>query len=154
MEKEIKIDISSREDLLEKYNESKVCKDVIAYLVKEAMLVDKETTIKIVVNKDSAVLNSDCIELIKNGLKDEYKRSMAKQHSDNVKQIYFSIIGVFLIFLATILKNVGILKDVILVVGGVPIWETIRIELFPDAQGRVKRRVLRKLMQSEIVERI
>ena len=56
MEKEIKIDIANRDNLLEKYNESKVCKDVIEYLVKEAMLVDKETTIKIVVNKDSAVL--------------------------------------------------------------------------------------------------
>ena len=48
MEKEIKIDIASREDLLEKYNENKVCIDVIEYLVKEAMLVDKEENIKIV----------------------------------------------------------------------------------------------------------
>lgn len=154
MGKEIKIDIKSREDLLEKYNENKICNAVIEYIVKEAMLVDKEESIKIVVNKDSAVLNADCKELIKNGLKDEYKRSMTKQHDNNVKQIYFFIIGFFLIFLATLLKDVGILKEVILVVGGVPIWETIRIELFPDAQGRVKRRVLRKLMQSEIVERI
>ena len=75
MEKEIKVDISSREDLLEKYNENKVCRDVIEYLVKEAMLVGKEENIKIVVNKDSSVLNSNCKELIKNGLKDEYKRS-------------------------------------------------------------------------------
>ena len=154
MEKEIKIDISSREELLEKYNQSKICRDVIEYLVKEAMLANKEEKIKIVVNKDSAVLVENCKELIKNGLKDEYKRSIAKQHDNNVKQIYFSIIGIILIFMATILKDVGILKDVILVVGGVPIWETIRMELFPDAQGRVKRRVLRKLINSEIVERI
>ena len=154
MEKEIKIDISSREELLEKYNQSKICRDVIEYLVKEAMLANKEEKIKIVVNKDSAVLVENCKELIKNGLKDEYKRSIAKQHDNNVKQIYFSIIGIILIFMATILKDVGILKDVILVVAGVPIWETIRMELFPDAQGRVKRRVLRKLIHSEIVERI
>ena len=60
MEKEIKIDITNRANLLEKYNESKVCKDVIEYLLKEAMFVDKETNIKIVVNKNGAVLNSDC----------------------------------------------------------------------------------------------
>lgn len=154
MEKEIKIDIANRDDLLEKYNENKVCKDVIEYLVKEAMLVSKEENIKIVVNKDSAVLNADCKELIKNGLKDEYKRSMAKQHSDNVKQIYFFIIGVLLIFISTFFKEQGLLREVILIIGWVPIWEMVRIELLPDAQGRVKRRVLRKLMHSEIVERI
>ena len=154
MEKEIKIDIACREDLLEKYNESKVCKDVVEYLVKEAMLVDKETSIKIVVNKDSAVLNSDCKELIKNGLKDEYKRSMARQHDNNVKQTYFFIIGIIIIFISTLFKEQGLLKEVLLIIGWVPIWEMVRIELLPDAQGRVKRRILRKLMHSEIVERI
>ena len=154
MEKEIKIDIATREDLLEKYNESKVCKEVIEYLIKEAMLVDKENIIKIVVNKDSAVLNEDCKELIKTGLKDEYKRSMSKQHDNNVKQIYFFIMGFLLIFLSTFFKEQGILREIILIIGWVPIWEMVRIELFPDARERVKRRVLRKLMHSEIVERI
>ena len=154
MEKEIKIDISSREHLLEKYNENKVCRDVIEYLVKEAMLVDKETNIKIVVNKDSAAINADCKELIKKGLKDEYERSISKNHSDNVKQIYFFIIGVLLIFMSTFFKEQGLIREVILIIGWVPIWEMVRTELLPDAQGRVKRRVLRKLMHSEIVERI
>ena len=153
MEKEIKIDIVSREDLLERYNENKISNNVIEYLVKEAMLVNKEESIKIVVNKDSAVLNFDCKELIKSGLKDEYKRSMNKQHDNNVKQIYFFIIGILLIFLSTTIKE-EILKEVLLICGWVPIWEMFKIELFPDAQGRVKRRVLRRLMHSEIVERI
>lgn len=154
MEKEIKIDIANREDLLEKYNENKVCRDVIEYLVKEAMLVDKEEKIKIIVNKNNAVLNSDCKELIKSGLKDEYKRSMNKQQDNNIKQLYFFFAGVFLIFLSTLFKEQLILREVILIIGWVPIWEMVRIELIPDAQGRVKRRVLRKLMHSEIVERI
>ena len=154
MVKEIKIDIASRKDLLEKYNESKVCKDVIEYLVKEAMLVGKEEEIKIVVNKDSAVLNENCKELIKNGLKDEYKRSMEKQHTDNVRQIYFFIIGVLIIFISTFFKEQGILREVLLIIGWVPIWEMVRIELFPDAQGRTKRRVIKRLLKSEIVERI
>ena len=154
MEKEIKIDIASREDLLEKYNESKVCKDVIEYLVKEAMLVDKETNIKIIVNKETAVLNTNCKELIKNGLKDEYERSLEKNHSNNVKQIYFFIIGVLLIFMSTFFKEQGLIREVILIIGWVPIWEMVRTELLPDAQGRGKRRILRKLMHSEIVERI
>lgn len=79
---------------------------------------------------------------------------MAKQHYDNVKQIYFFIIGVLLIFISTFFKEQGLLREVILIIGWVPIWEMVRIELLPDAQGRVKRRVLRKLMHSEIVERI
>lgn len=153
MEKEIKIDITSKDDLLEKYNEDKISRDVIEYLIKEAMLVEKEEKIKVVINKSSTVLSQDCKELIKNGLKDEYKRSMNKQHDNNVKQIYFLILGILLIFVSTLIKE-QILKEVLLIAGWVPIWEMVRIEIFPDVAGRVKRRIIKKLLHSEIVERI
>ena len=47
MEKEIKVDISSRDELLEKYNDSKISRDVVEYIIKEAMIIDKNEKIKI-----------------------------------------------------------------------------------------------------------
>lgn len=154
MKKEIKIDISSREELLEKYNDSKVCRDVVEYLIKEAMLIDKGEKIKVIINKDSAVINENCKELIINGLKDEYKRSLERQHDNNIKQIYFLLLGITLLFLSMLIKQPGVWKEILLISGWVPIWEMVKIELFPDVQGRIKRRIINKLLKSEIVERI
>ena len=148
MEKEIKVDISSREELLERYNDSKVCRDVVEYIIKEAMLVEKNKKIKIVVNKDNAVINENCKELIINGLRDEYKRSLERQHDNNIKQIYFLIMGSILIYLSFKIKNVQVWREILLISGWVPIWEMVKIELFPDVEGRIKRRIINKLLKS------
>lgn len=154
MGKEIKIDIVNKKDLLEKYNENKVSRDVIEYLIKEAMLAEKEDKIEIIVNKDKEILSEDCKELIKNGLKDEYKRSLETEHDNNIKQLYFLILGIILLFFSTQIKEDGIWKEILLISGWVPIWEMVKIELFPDVQGRIKRRYIKKLLKSEIIERI
>jgi len=39
-----------------------------------------------------------------------------------------------------------------LISGWVPIWETIEIELFPDAEGKLKRKIIKQLLNCEIVE--
>ena len=153
MEKEIIIDITNSNELLEKYNKNKVCKDVIEYLVKEAMILDNEAKIKIIVHKDSELLDFDCKELIKNGLKDEYKRNITKHHDNNIKQIYFLILGVLIIYISSFFKGQALLREIILIIGWVPIWEMARIELIPDVQGRIKRKILKKLIyNSEISE--
>ena len=153
MKREIKIDIDERDDLLEKFNENKISRDVIEYIIKEAMLVEKNDEIQIVVNKDKSILSEDCKKLIKAGLKDEYKRSLETQHDNNIKQLYFLIIGIILLFFSTQIRQEGIWKEILLISGWVPIWEMVKIELFPDVQARIKRRYIKKLLKSEIIER-
>ena len=152
MEKEIKIDIVDKSDLLEKYNENKVSRDLIEYIIKEAMLINKEDKINIIVNKDKTI-EEDCKMLTINGLKDEYKRSIEKQHDNNIKQIYLLILGIILLFLSTLIKDEGIWKEILLISGWVPIWEMVKIEIFPDVEGRIKRRIIKKILKSEIIEK-
>ena len=154
MENNIKIDIVNKSNLLEKYNENKISRDVIEYLIKEAMLIDRNEKAKIIINKDRSLFEHNCKELIKVGLKDEYKRSIEKQHDNNIKQLYLFILGVILLFLSTIIKEEGIWKEILLISGWVPIWEIVKIEIFPDVEGRIKRKIIKKLLKSEIVERI
>ena len=154
MSKEIKIDIVNRNDLLEKYDENKISRDVIEYLIKESMLVNKQEKIEIIINKDKSILTEDCNDLIKKGLKDEYKRSIEIQHDNNIKQIYFLILGIILLFLSTQIQENGIWKEILLISGWVPIWEMVKIELFPDVQGRIRRRFIKKLLKSNIIEKI
>ena len=151
MENNIKIDIANKSVLLEKYNESKVSRNVIKYLIKEAMLVDKKEDIKIIINKNS-IIEEDCKKLIIEGLKDEFNRSKEKYHADNIKQIYLLILGIILLFLSTLIKENSIWREILLISGWVPIWEMVKIEIFPDVQGRIKRRVIKKLLQCKIIE--
>ena len=154
MKKEIKIDIEDRDDLLEKFNENKVSREVIDYIIREAMIIEKDKEIEIVINKGKAIVAEECKELIKKGLKDEYKRSLEIQRENNIKQLYFLVLGAILLFLSIKIKQVGILKEILLISGWVPIWEMVKIELFPDVQERIKRKCINRLLKSEIIERI
>ena len=58
-------------------------------------------------------------------------------------------------YISTFFRGQALLGEIILIIGWVPIWEMARIELLPDVQGRIKRKILRKLIyHSEIIERI
>ena len=154
MKKEIRIDIEDRDDLLEKFNENKVSREIIDYIIREAMIIEKYKEIEIIINKGKAIIAEECKELIKIGLKEEYKRSLEIQHENNIKQIYFFIIGIILLFFSIQMQQNGIWKEILLISGWVPIWEMVRIELFPDVQGRIKRKNIKRLLKSEIIERI
>ena len=153
MKKEIKVYIKDSEELLEKYNDNKISKDIIEYIISEAMLLNKEDNIDIIINKDKSVFSVECTDLKIEGLKDEYKRSLKVQHDNNMKQIYFFILGMILLFLSTQLKADSVWREIIVISGWVPIWEMVKIELFPDVQGRIKRKIINKLLKSNIIEK-
>lgn len=150
MEKNIEIDIVNKSNLLEKYNKNKASRSLIEYIIKEARILDKNEKIKIVINKNNTI-EEDCKKLIVDGLKDEYKRSEEKYHANNIKQIYLLILGVILLFISTRIRADVIWKEILLIGGWVPIWEMVKIELFPDIEGRIKRRVIKKILESEII---
>ena len=104
------------------------------------MLKDK---IKIIINK-KCYLEEDSIKLIKEGLKEENQRSLRERDSNNVRQLFFFVLGVIFIFLSTLIKDETIWKEILVITGWVPIWEMIEMELFPDAAGRKERRVIKK----------
>lgn len=151
MEKEIKLDIVRKKDLLEKYDESKASREVVEYLIQAAMLVDESEKIKVIINMDSEI-DEKAKELVIEGLKDEFKRSKRRTYKNNVKQIYLFFLGIFLLFLSMLISKKGIWKEILLISGWVPIWEMIEMELFPDAEARIRRKIIKRLLESDIVE--
>lgn len=148
MEKIIEIDLNNRENLTEKYNNKIVSKKLVDYILEEAIFVSKNDLIKIIINNNCDI-EEDCIELIKDGLKVEYNRTLKIKHLNNVRQVIYLIIGIIFLFLSTIIKDDFIFKEVFIIIGWVPIWEVMEIELFTDIKERRKRRVIRKLLDSE-----
>lgn len=151
MEEIIEISINNKYDLINKYNDKKVSNNLLKYIIKQTILLEKNKKIKILINKK---INTDInsVELIKEGLKEEYKGSIEERHRNNIKQIILLLLGMFFIFIATRIEKIGMWREIILITGWVPIWEMVKIELFSDVYGRRKRKIIKRLLKSEILE--
>lgn len=152
MEKEIIIDINNHYELVEKYNDNKISQDMIKYVIKEAMLAKKYDHIKLVINKKCDINNKDVTEMLKVGLKEEYQRSLNQYQSNNKRQLFFLCLGFILIFLALLIKERTVIKEILLISGWVPIWEIMELELYPDVYSRRKRKTIDKLLNARFIE--
>lgn len=63
--------------------------------------------------------------MIKEGLKEEYNKSLKNRHDNNVEQLFFLFLGILFIFLSTLIKEETIWKELLLISGWVPILEMI-----------------------------
>ncbi len=151
MEIEIKIDLLDEKDLTEKYNDDKISKSLLEYLIQEAKFVNKKEKIKIVVNnKCKTKLNYK--DIMYESFKEEYVNNLKEHLRNNVLQLVFLLVGVLFIFLSFRIDN-QVWKEIFLIGGWVPIWEMIDLELFNDIRGKKRKKILLKLIKSEIVEK-
>ena len=150
MKRIIELDIVNKDDLLEKYNKKQASRDLINYIVESISYIDKKDEVKIILNNHFKDINSK--ELILEGLKREYHKSLVKYIHNNIVQIIYLILGVVMVFLSTIIKE-SILSEVVLIGGFVFIWAMIEMEIFTDVMDRRKRKRLKKLLRSEIIEK-
>lgn len=150
--KVIKVDLDRKFDLLRTYNDKKVDLDLIEYLIDQIGLFKDTEKVKIVLNK-RCELDVNAIKLIKEGLKEEHKKSLNVRDQNNLKQLWLLAMGVMFIFLSTKIDDSTIWKEVLVILGWVPIWEMMEVELFPDAAERKRRKAIKKLLKCEIIER-
>lgn len=151
MEREIIIDINNHYELVEKYNDNKISQDILRYIIKEAMLMKSYDNIKLIINKK---FNTDknVTEMIKVGLKEEYQRNLEQYQLNNKRQLFFLCLGFILIFMALMIPQRNVFKEILLISGWVPIWEIMELELYPDAYSRKKRKTIDKLLNSTFIE--
>lgn len=152
MEQIIEIDLTNKHNLIDKYNEEKVSHGLIDYIIKQAEDAVLYDEIKIIINKKCHI-DEDCIKLIKEGLEEEYSRSLKKKDDNNIKQLIFFGLGILFIYLSTLIKTENVWKEIILITGWVPIWKMIEVEILPDVAGRRKRKIINKILESEFIEK-
>lgn len=150
MKKIIEIDLNSKEDLLERYNNKRISKDLVEYLINETNFVSKKDSVVIQINNNIKA-DIDIAKYLINGLKDEYESTIRSHLKNNVIQIVLFFLGIFFLFLSTQINSSDIWKEILLIGGWVPIWEMIDLELFNDFRGRKRKRILQKLMDSQII---
>ena len=144
MEKIIEIDLHDKYDLVEKYNENKISNELIKYIIKEAIPIRKNEKIKIVINVKCNNINRDCKEFLKEGLIEEYNKSIQEHKITDI---------IIFLFLSSNINNEVIWKEILLITGWVPIWEVIDLELFSSTKGKGKIKIINKLLNSEIIQK-
>lgn len=147
-EKIIKIDLVSKEDLYEKYNKNNVSRELIDYIIENSINLMKKDKIKIVIDNQ---LEEKAIPLIIEGLKREYNKCILNYNKSNFKQIVYLIVGIIALFISTLIEKT-VLKEIVLIGGWVLIWTMVELEISYDIQNKHRRKILKKLLHSEIIE--
>lgn len=150
MKKVIEIDLNNKEDLLERYNNKRISKDLVEYLINETNFINKKVNIVIQINNNIKT-DIDIVKYLTNGIKDEYVSNIKSHLKNNIIQIVLFFLGIFFLFLSTQINDNDIWKEILLIGGWVPIWEMIDLELFNDFRGHKRKRILQKLLDSEII---
>ena len=74
-------------------------------------------------------------------------------HLTNMKQIWFLILGVIALLVASIV-DWEILKEIVIIGAWVLLWDVVEMEIVDDINNRKKKRILKKILSSEFIENI
>lgn len=141
--KSIVVNIRRERDLYEKYG-NQVSSELIKYLVDEAKTKDD---IEVVVNTKLDINNIDT--LIKSGLEDSYKDTKIIDKFYDNKQIILFIVGMLFLIFSTITKP-EVIKELILIIGWVAVWEVLDIAINIDSKQKFNRKIIKKLLDCKI----
>lgn len=151
MEKIIELNVKSIDDIVDKFNNNKISNECLEYLITSSYLIKRNEEIKLIVeNCDVDVIK----KLIVNSLKDEYNKSVKIIYINNINQLICTLIGIIFLIFSTFVSDNFIFKELLIIIGWVPIWRVIEIELFNDTKEMRKRKILKKLLNMKITERL
>lgn len=150
MEKIVTIDIQNEEDLVGIYNSNIANYNLIDYILKKTLYTNKNDKIIFIIhNKCNTKLPIK--DIIINGLNLEYEHLIKEYKKNTLLQIALLFLGLFFLFLSTILVKESIWHEFLVIAGWVPLWEMIDIELFSDSKNRRKKHIIEKLLNCEFI---
>ena len=149
MNKTVTITINSKKDLFDVYNTKEINEKLIAHLIKEAAYITTKDNLTIkIINKTKG--NMNITNLIKYRLKREYDSVIFEHHKNNLTQFILFIIGVTILVIAKLYNHL-IWHDVLVIIGWVPIWEMVDIEIFDNINEKRLKKVINKLLASKFI---
>lgn len=141
--KSIVVNIRREKDLYEKYS-NEVSSELIKYLVNEAKVKDD---VEVIVNTKLDIKNIDT--LIKEGLEDSIKDIKKIDRFYDSKQVILFIVGMIFLIFSTLTKP-EIIKELILIVGWIAVWEVLDIAINIDSKQKYNKKIIKKLINCKI----
>jgi hypothetical protein len=148
MERVVNIDINDKHDLYETYNDNYLNKNLLDYLIRYSSSFKKNDQIVIIID-NNATWKRNFESIMKQSLQHERERLKLQYRDMNIKQLIWLITGSLIIMISTFLPP-SAMQEILLVLGSVPIWEAVSIELFKDTEVRKKIKTINLLMNSVV----
>lgn len=142
----INVNIKNTNDFFEIYNDKIISQQLLKYLIESAKSIGNKK-FKIVI---TSKLDINFNDLLINNFKRELENSYIEKKRTNLAQLCLIVLGIFFISLSVLFKKYLVSHEILLIIGWVPIWEAIDIELFRDSKARKRRYLLNKLLNSKI----
>lgn len=150
MTDEINITISRVEDLVSQYDNDAINHELLRFLLDKVKFVKKTKNIKIII-QDNSDSNIDTVTLIKSGLMRAYIYMVKEYKYNHLVQIWLFLIGLFFLLIASFIYNDSIWHELLIIVGWVPIWKLMDLELHEDFGGRRQKYLIKRLLKSEYI---
>lgn len=151
MKKIIEIDIMDTNDLYETFNRKKVSHELINYIIESANTFRKKDEMEIIINNKTNEKDK-CIFLIEEGLKEEIEKSKERHIRTNRLQVVYCVVGILALSISTQIP-IEIIRELIIICGWVLMWTIIELEMYNDVAERKRRKLLRKLLKSNFIEK-
>lgn len=151
MKRIIEITLNEENDLFDKYNRDLASQELINYLIDKTPYFNMKDSVKIIITNNMEIEDEDPLSVIKYSLRKEYEELKDDYRKNNIIQTVYLILGIIVLFFSTLIND-KVFSEVILIIGWLFIWSMMELEMFTDKSIRKKRRIIKKLLSSEIIE--
>lgn len=148
MEKRLEIVIKNEEDVFDKYSNDKLNEELVNYIAQNAPKLRKNETIFLTIKNETKKKYKEAIE---KGLKLEQLKYHKWQYLKDIAQLIFIVIGVVLLYLATVFDR-EVISELFSIGGWVFIWFVCESEIVEETRRRKKYNLIDKILVGTIEE--
>ena len=149
----IEIDLDSKEEYINKYDDKLINDDLHDYVIKRAMEIKNNSDIIIRIHFNYAA-SVDEKRLVRNFIVNDINNNLKIKSSEriNFKDIYLALIGIGCLIISIMFSylKMGVVSEIFIIVGWVCIWEIVNDFLFIDGEVRLKRKKYLQLSKAKI----
>lgn len=149
----INVEINELDSIYNQYNHNLLSYEFGKYLYNSCALIKNTDKITIEITSKIKISNEQkqkIKETIINNTEIYLKKEKTIKKHDNYNKLFLILIGIILILLANLLKDLYLIEELLLISGWVAIWEVVYDLLFVESQRRKKIKHLKKLYKGNI----
>lgn len=150
MKNTITIDIEEKNDYTCPYNKQKLNSELLTYILDESKGIPLQNKIEIeVYSHFDKNEKKYFVDILRSNLGEDIKESYLEMKLTYIKAILLFLFGLLFVFLSNIVPQ--IIKEIILIIGWVGIWESCYIFLFDRIHTRIKIKKFKKLVNAKVM---
>lgn len=152
---EVIIDLKKKGDFVSRYNNNTLDSKLKEYIINELVGYSTESKVTITVNSAFELTEEEkehYVKILKKEFKEDLDEEKYLTKKNKIKEIYSAVVGTLFI-LASYFMNLdilGVLKEIILIVGWVLIWEVAYSIIFTNGKRKISLRRLKQISNCKI----